>query len=175
MKLSSLAKYKNIVIQCHDVPDADAIASGFALQSYLRSLGTEASLVYGGHAEITKPNLTIMIEMLKIKIERIERLPADTDLLITVDCQRGAGNVQNFDLPDNAVTVVLDHHRPEITESEYIYILPNLASCSTLVWDLLNKENYHMDVRVTTALYYGLFTDTNGMAELRHPLDRDLA
>ena len=175
MRLSSLAEYKNIVIQCHDVPDADAIASGFALQSYLRSLGAEASLVYGGYAEITKPSLTMMLSMLDIKIERIDKLPSNIDLLVTVDCQRGAGNVQNFELPDTAGIVVLDHHRPEIPEGENIFIRSYLASCSTLIWDLLNSEAYRMDDRVTTALYYGLFTDTNGMSELRHPLDRDLA
>ena len=32
-----------------------------------------------------------------------------------------------------------------------------------------------MDERVQNALYYGLFTDTCGLSELRHPLDRDLA
>jgi phosphoglycolate phosphatase len=40
---------------------------------------------------------------------------------------------------------------------------------------LLRKENFVMDNRIQTALYYGLFTDTNGLSELRHPLDRDLA
>ena len=175
MKLSDLAKYKNIVIQCHDVPDADAIASGFALQSYLRSFGTDAALVYGGYADITKPSLTMMLSMLEIKIKRIDRLPADINLLVTVDCQRGAGNVQNFELPDAAGVIVLDHHRPEIPDGENILIRPYLASCSTLIWDLLNNEGYRMDDKVATALYYGLFTDTNGMSELRHPLDRDLA
>ena len=175
MELKNLAKYKNIIIQCHNVPDADTIASGFALQSYLRFLGTEAPLVYGGAAEITKPNLTMMINMLKIKISRVTGLPPETDLLITVDCQRGAGNVQDFDLPENADVAVFDHHRQEIPDGENVYIRPYLASCSTLIWDLLIKENFNIGEQLSTALYYGLFMDTNGFSELRHPLDRDLA
>lgn len=31
MKLKELLHYDNIVIQCHDNPDADAIASGYGL------------------------------------------------------------------------------------------------------------------------------------------------
>ena len=33
MHLDELEKYKDITIQAHDNPDADAIASGFALYS----------------------------------------------------------------------------------------------------------------------------------------------
>ena len=31
MKLSDLAAYNPITVQCHDNPDADALASGYAL------------------------------------------------------------------------------------------------------------------------------------------------
>ena len=39
MTLEDLLRYENIVIQCHDDPDADAIASGYALLKYLQSKG----------------------------------------------------------------------------------------------------------------------------------------
>jgi phosphoglycolate phosphatase len=175
MELKKLAEYRHIVIQCHDVPDADAIASGFALQCFLRFLGREAALVYGGSAEISKPNLLLMLEMLDIRAEHIAALPPDTDLLVMVDCQRGAGNVQSFILPETAALAVIDHHRPQMPEGENILIRPHLASCATLVWDLLNREGFVMDRRIQNALFYGLYTDTNGLSELRHPLDRDLA
>ncbi len=175
MKLFELGKYKRIVIQCHDIPDADAVGSGFALQCYLLSLGAEAALVYGGRAEIQKPSLLMLLDALDIKISHVTELPPETDLLITVDCQRGAGNVQKFDLPAICNVVVIDHHRPEIEENENTVIRPYLASCATLVWDLLRGEGFSMDARVQNALYYGLYTDTNGLSELRHPLDRDLA
>jgi phosphoglycolate phosphatase len=175
MKLSNLAKYRHIVIQCHNIPDADTIGAGFALQCYLRSLGSDAILVYGGPAAIQKPSLIMLLELMNIEIAHITELPPLTELLITVDCQRGAGNVQNFPLPENSDFVVIDHHRPEITEGENTIIRPHLASCATLVWDLLNHEGFAMDNRIQNALFYGLYTDTNGLSELRHPLDRDLA
>ena len=39
LKLSDFLKYERIVIQCHDNPDADALASGFALRWYLEKQG----------------------------------------------------------------------------------------------------------------------------------------
>jgi phosphoglycolate phosphatase len=177
MDIKQMAAYGNIVIQCHDIPDADALGSGFALQQRLRSLGANASLVYGGRAAISKPNLVMMLEILEIDISYVQAIPPETKLLITVDCQRGAGNVQNFDLPDSAEFAVLDHHRAEIPEGDNILIRPALASCATLVWDLITGDGFSAagDYRVCNALCYGLFTDTNGFSELRHPLDRDLA
>jgi phosphoglycolate phosphatase len=177
MDLKTLAAYRHIVIQCHDVPDADAIGAGFALQSRLRSLGADPALVYGGRAEISKPNLVMLLELLRIEISHVRELPPETELLITVDCQRGAGNVQNFELPASAAVFVIDHHRAEIPEGENTLIRPAFASCATLVWDLIGRDDLSAaaDYRVCNALCYGLFTDTNGFSELRHPLDRDLA
>ena len=173
--LSNLTQFEHIVIQCHDIPDADAICSGFALQQWLKSLGTEATLVYSGPAQITKPNLVMMLHMLHIELAYVTEYPADIDLLITVDCQRGAGNVRALPLPEGVGFAVIDHHHPEIEEKPNCIIRSNLASCATLIWDLLNKQAFSMDRRVQNALFYGLFTDSNGLSELSHPLDRDLA
>ena len=48
MKLGTLEKYNNIVIQMHDNPDADAMGSGYALYVYFKSKGKNVRLIYGG-------------------------------------------------------------------------------------------------------------------------------
>ena len=49
MKLSDLLEFKQIVIQCHDNPDADAIASGFAIYTYnINSSSCENHKDYSG-------------------------------------------------------------------------------------------------------------------------------
>jgi phosphoglycolate phosphatase len=171
--LSNLLSYDNIVIQSHDAPDADSIASGFALLKYIESKGGKARLVYGGRDRINKPNLKLMVELLDIPIEYVETLPPPA-LLITVDCQYGAGNVTRFEADTVAV---FDHHWPEIAETENTVIRPALGSCATLIWDVMREAGYDFssDPKVYNALYYGLFSDTNHFAEIRHPLDHDLA
>jgi phosphoglycolate phosphatase len=171
--LKELARHGNIVIQCHDVPDADAVACAFALRRCLEAQGAHARLVYSGGRQISKPNLLLMLKLLNIPLEYVEALPPCA-LLVTVDCQYGAGNLRKFEA---ARVAVLDHHRPEIEEGPMVIIRPELGSCSTLLWSLMRAHGFDFAAQpeVFNALYYGLYSDTNGLAEMRHPLDRDLA
>lgn len=181
MKLEELNGYNPVTIQCHDNPDADAIASGYALYRYFQDMGREVQLIYCGRNQIRKSNLMLMIEHLKLPVTYIKDVSAFLSgqpgqrlkgLLITVDCQYGAGNVTR--LPAEEVAVI-DHHQVEVPPVERSEINPHLGSCSTLVWQLLCKAGYQIkDINLGTALYYGLFTDTNQFAEIFNPLDMDM-
>ena len=48
MKLTDLLSYQKVYIQCHDNPDADTIASGFALYRYFIDKGKEVVFFYSG-------------------------------------------------------------------------------------------------------------------------------
>jgi len=174
MKMEELLRHESIVVQCHDNPDADAIASGWAVYLYLQSHGRNVRLIYGGRNLIQKSNLVLMVQRLRIPIEHMESMETEPDLLVTVDCQYGERNVQCF--PAKSIAVI-DHHRacagqrPELWE-----VRENYGSCSTVVWDMLVSENFDVsgNESLATALYYGLFMDTSRMQELRHPKDKDL-
>ncbi len=168
--LQMLLNFDKIAIQCHNIPDADSIASGFGLFSYFKSCGKSVLLFYAG-PKIVKPNLVSMIEQLQIPIMHEPDMPYYDGLLITVDCQYGMGNVKKIEAKEIAV---IDHHIQESTLPELCDLRPWLGSCSTLVWDLLTYQNFNIDTKLGTALLYGLFMDTNGFSELNHPLDRDM-
>lgn len=174
MRLSELLRYDSITIQCHDNPDADAIASGFGLYCFFLSKDKQVKLIYSGKNEIQKSNLLLMIEKLNIPITYVpEGEPYCTgDLLITVDCQYGAGNVTRLNADNIAI---IDHHQVEISEIEMSHIIPGTGSCSTIVWQMLTEEGYAVtdDNGLGTALYYGLLTDTNHFTEMSNPVDRD--
>ena len=55
-------------------------------------------------------------------------------------------------------------------------IRSHIVSCATICYDMLRQEGYDVnkDIAVSTALYYGLFMDSNELSELRHPLDWDM-
>ena len=175
MQLSELEKYNPITIQCHDNPDADALGAGYGLYRYFESKGKDVHLVYSGRNKIKKTNLRLMVEKLNIPIEYLypDRLTSRQGLLITVDCQYGAGNITRIEADH---TAMIDHHPLEIKNIELARVQPNLGSCATLVWSMLREEGYHVkeDVNLGTALYYGLYTDTNQFAELFNPLDMDM-
>ena len=138
MTLKELLKYEEIIIQCHDNPDADAIGSGFALYTFFKEKGKQVRLVYSGKAKITKPNLLILLNELSIPLEYAEEIDV-SGLLITVDCQYGAGNVKKFKADNVAI---IDHHRQEITNVPLSEIRYYLGSCSTLVWQMLEEEGF---------------------------------
>lgn len=176
MKLDRLEKYNTIVIQMHDNPDADAIGSGYALYKYFQSRGKNVRLIYGGRCKITKRNICILIDQLKIPAEYLNELDVPLDvpeLLLTVDCQYGEGNVQHVEAGHVAM---VDHHNTGRTSDEMCEIRSDIVSCATICYDLLKAQGYDVnaDRSVATALYYGLFMDSNEFSEVRHPLERDM-
>lgn len=164
MKLEELLRYNDIVIQCHDKPDADTIASGFALLKYLKQKGKEPKLVYTGSQKVIRGSLHGMITKFDIPLTYLEQPEGTPELLVTVDCRAGERNVTALPHQDLAV---IDHHT--VKEEE---ILPPLcevrteaegyASCSTVLWAMLKEAGFPVekDNQLPTLLYYGLYMDT---------------
>lgn len=187
MKLSDLLIFNPILVQCHDNPDADAIASGYALYVYFKEMGKDVRFVYGGNKPVTKANLTMLMDYLEINTimehvsnvdEFLGSLGIEGDekvfpgLVLTTDCQYGAGNVTR--IPAKYVAII-DHHQEEITDIELSEIMSELGSCSTLVWKMLTDEKFQLNsIKLTTALYFGLYTDTNSLSEVFNPFDKDM-
>ncbi len=177
MTLKDLERFHRITIQCHDNPDADALASGYGLYCYFRQKGKEVRLVYSGKNRIQKSNLCLMMEKLNLPVEYVEPGKPEPKhmegLLLTVDCQYGAGNVTGLTGDEIAI---IDHHQVENGGVELSIIQPHLGSCSTLVWKLLTDEGFEVgdENGLGTALYYGLYTDTNQFTEVYNPLDMDM-
>lgn len=172
MRLRDFLAYDDIVIQCHDNPDADALSSGFGVYRYLKNNGKQVRFVYGGSRRITKSNLLLMIKELHIPVEHVESLNCP-DLLINVDCQYGESNVTRFEAKKIAV---IDHHQISGKLPEMSLVRSNQGACATIIWGMLKDEGIDVneDTLLVTALYYGLMTDTGNFTEIHHPLDRDL-
>ena len=172
MILKDLLKYEEIVIQMHDNPDADAVGSGYSIYKNIESFGKKVRLVYSGNYKITKSNMVLLIQNLNIPVEYVENIEAP-ELLITVDCQYGEGNVTKFDAKNIAI---IDHHNTGRNSDDMCEIRSHLVSCATICYDMLIRAGFDInaDKTVATALYYGLYMDSNGFSEIRHPLERDM-
>ena len=105
MRLEDLLRYDDIVIQCHDNPDADALASGYAVYWYLTSKGKSPRFIYRGSRKVTKSNLLIMISELNIPVKYDPDFDGRPELLITVDCQPGQKNISTLTIrqPDMVI------------------------------------------------------------------------
>ncbi len=126
MVLADLDKFNQIVIQVHDNPDADAVGSGYALYRYFQSAGKNVRLVYGGRNAVSKSNMRLMLSELSIPLEHIQELDIP-ELLLTVDCQYGQGNVQRFEAKNVAI---IYHHNTVRQSDDTAEIRSHLVSCA---------------------------------------------
>ncbi|MCR5656466.1 MAG: DHH family phosphoesterase [Butyrivibrio sp.] len=177
MKLKDLSAFNDIVIQCHDNPDADALASGFALYTYFKHLGKKVKFIYRGKSKIQKSNLLIMLDKLSIPVSYEPDFNEEPELLLTVDCQYGQRNVTETKAKNIAI---IDHHQKTVDLPELSEVRSSVGSASTVVWDMIRHEGDEFlkliteNLNLSTALYYGLYTDTGKLSEISHPLDRDM-
>lgn len=133
MKLTHLERFNEIVIQIHDNPDADAVGSGYALYRYFLSKDKKVKLIYGGKNKINKSNILLLVDELDIPLQYVKDA-GNPELLITVDCQYGEGNVQLFDAQNVAV---IDHHNTGKLSDDMCEIRSHLVSCATVCYALL--------------------------------------
>lgn len=177
-KLQDLLIYEDIVIQSHNIPDADTLASAYGLYCYFSYHKKHVQIVYGGPTKIAKDNMKLMLEcMNEVDVKYVDNTFKCKELLITVDCQYGAANVDLLEAPHVAI---VDHHQIDSLKRtvDYECILSSYGSCSSVVYQLLVNERFPINTleqenKLSTLLYYGIYMDTCEFSELRHPADRD--
>ena len=169
--LNPLLQHDKIALQCPDCPDADSLASAFGLHRFFSERGKTPLLFYAGSKAVDSPNLREMINAFSLPLEHKPGSMEWDGLLVTINCQYGAQSLTC--LPAHTISVI-DVHVQETDLPAQSTILPYLSSCSTLVWQLLEKAGFPIDRTLSTALMYGLHSASKGFSELRFPLDRDL-
>lgn len=158
-----------ILIQPHDVPDPDAIASAFALGKLLSEYGIKTKLVYG--REFHKIDAKRMVEMLKIELCKASELAEidENSWIIIVDGQKGNANLG---LLSGKNVAAIDHHELR-KDANYLFsdIRPETGSCSAIVAEYYKESTIKPDRLVATALSYGILIDTDALTRGVSELD----
>jgi nanoRNase/pAp phosphatase (c-di-AMP/oligoRNAs hydrolase) len=160
--LEVLDKNKPVIIQAHDYPDHDAIASGFSLMRLLQKFGFACEFCYGG--EMQGFSVTGVIKDLFIPVVPASSLHITRQAqIILVDGIAGNMNVTN--LSDFPLTGIIDHHQPpvHIPECPFVDIRPDFGSCSTIIYQYYLETMTEPPRDVATALLTGLTMDTAHM------------
>lgn len=155
-----------LLILTHDSPDPDALASGKGLSYLLKeSWNISSELVYSGL--VARAENRMVLNLLTPEWRHAEGLP---DIhcyssIALVDTQPGAGNNR---LPANiSPQIVIDHHRPlwdALQPVRFIDVRPELGATVSLVYQYLEAARLVPDATLSTAMFYGLQTDTRGLA-----------
>ncbi len=155
-----------VLIVTHDSPDPDALASGKALSILLRQAwDIPSKLVYSGI--VARAENQAMLKLLTPEWQFADTFPGmlGYSALAMLDSQPGAGN--NF-LPDDIIPqVVIDHHRPlreSLARVPFVDVRPELGATTSMLSNYLEALGIVPDSTLATAMFYGLQTDTMGLA-----------
>ena len=175
-ELIDLLKGHRVFIQTHNFPDQDAIASAFGLQVLLRHFGIETTLCHHGAVEraVTANMVTDLgIEMLSDELDESGNDGmTEEDYIITVDSQKGSGNID--DLIGDEVACI-DHHPTFVEVEDYKYMdVRIVGSCATIIADYYRECGVEMPENVATALLYGLKCDTRNFTRGVTALDVEI-
>lgn len=157
------------MIQTHDIPDPDAIASAFGLQRLLSRMGLASRIVH--EREFAKVDARRMVELLGVELSIASEVLdcGKGDAVVIVDAQAGNSNIADLDCK---VAAVIDHH-PTATRSDcpYVDIRPEVGACSSIIADYYAEAGLEPEPDAATALYYGILIDTDFMTRGVSPLD----
>lgn len=165
---SRLEAGRPVVVQTHDYPDIDAVASAWALARLLEMRGFSSSCCYRG--ELRSRSLRLLIEELGIGLSQ-ECEGATKRQYIVVDGSPGNGNVS---LGSGELVAVIDHHcKSGATSAPFLDLRPDLASCSTMIFGYWDETGWPLPRGIATALLAGIQSDTDFLS--RSCSDADFA
>ena len=155
---------QRLVILTHNDPDPDALASAWALQTVLSArLHITPGIVYGGM--IGRAENRALVANLEMHLTQVDKINwDDVDAIVLIDTQVGASNhVRPANLP---VVAVFDHHplRRGQRQARYRDVRQCYGATSTILTEYLVAAEIRPHSQLATALFYGIKTDTRGLA-----------
>ena len=172
--LTGISSSDRICILMHNNPDPDALAGAYGLQAmFAHQCKTVADIVFNGI--IGRMNNKLMVKLLDIPLRHFSSINLeDYSHLCLVDSQPG---MQNNIFPANRpALLVIDHHPSEGNAFECRFLDHRISagSTSTIVTSYLKSLHVPISSQLATALFYGIQTDTDGLARDTGNLDREI-
>ena len=173
-RISSLLNgCRTLLIVMQDYPDPDAIASAAGLRALANAVaGVQCSLAHGG--TVGRAENRALSRYLDLNLHPMQAVDVSRfDAVALVDTQPGTGN-NSF--PDDFVPdIVIDHHpiRRATRRSPFTDVRGRYGATSTIIHEYLVQAGVPIDVDLTTALLYGIRSDTQDLG--RETTQADIA
>ncbi|AEJ20695.1 DHH family phosphoesterase [Gracilinema caldarium] len=159
-----------ILVQPHDFPDHDAVASAFGLGQLLERLGLTVRLVHRG--PIRSHSLKAMIRDLQIPLQRIDEiLPTDIVNQPCIIVDGSPNNANAHPLTMNVIAVIDHHVNPGALDVPFVDIRTSYGACSSIITDYWQEAELIPDRRTATALLMGIQIDTDFLSRRVSPAD----
>lgn len=155
-----LRRHDDFVLCGHVSPDGDCLGSQLALAHALEKLGKRVSCVLA-RDEPVSAELSFMPGC--EQMVPAARFNGDARTFVGLDVpsrERVADAVSILDACEASLTI--DHHAAEATMCDFVYVDPDAASASTIVWDVVKLLVDEPPFESALCAYVGLVTDTGG-------------
>ena len=153
----------SLLVFMQDNPDPDSMAAAIALRKIANSLGNiKCTIVHGG--TVGRGENRALAKYLNLKMHQPDKIVYQNyDLVGMVDTQPGTGNNS---LPENVVAdIVFDHHpmKHRTHLAKFYDVRLKCGATSTIMFEYLVELNIEIDMRLATALLYGIRSDTQDL------------
>ncbi|MDP2768032.1 MAG: DHH family phosphoesterase [Candidatus Methanoperedens sp.] len=169
-KLINTVGEGKLAIVVHDNPDPDAISSAMGLKEIASSVGVKAEILYKG--KIGHHENKAFVNLLDIELDQSKDFSAsDYKKIALIECS--SPGVNNLLPPGTQVSIVIDHHQPNVDEvkAEYVDIRPNIGASATIMTKYLQELEIPVKTALATALLYGIKVDTDDFRRNTDPAD----
>ncbi|MFC1521323.1 bifunctional oligoribonuclease/PAP phosphatase NrnA [Elusimicrobiota bacterium] len=150
---------KSFAIMGHIKPDADSLASSFAMASLIRRLGPGRKIIVAS-TTVVPPHIRFMVGKEKIIAPAVVQDCQGLECAIFLECsnKRRAGNIgyeNHF-----RTTVNIDHHKTSRCFADVNWIDPKASSNAEQIYRLYEHLRIKPSVKESTWLYAGMVSDT---------------
>lgn len=161
--LDTIKRSNHILLHCHPYPDPDSIGSVLAVSNVLKSMGKHVTAIIGD-TEYPRnleslPNRDWIVQKKYSDIDS-----AQFDLFIVLDSS-SPGQVSQLTevvFPKTMKTIVIDHHKTNLSFGDINLIEANSSSTSQVLYDLFNLWKVEINQDVAICLLLGIYADTGG-------------
>jgi nanoRNase/pAp phosphatase (c-di-AMP/oligoRNAs hydrolase) len=147
--------------------DPDAMASAMALKRIFWRKARRVSIFHIN--VIQRPDNLAMIELLKIERQHVKTMdPSKLTKWALVDSQPSHNEI----LSRVPFEIIIDHHPPDLKyETPFVDVMEHYGAASTMMTEYLKAARIRPSMKLSTALFYGIKTDTDNFVRASTPND----
>lgn len=167
---ATLRGRESVAIVCHDDPDPDCLASGYALQAIAAACGvSRADLYAGGH--LSHPQNRALARALGLDLRSLSDPRLDrADAVAFVD--HAIPGLHTEFSPDRPVDIVIDHHDyPSAPTGPFVDLRPEYGATATIMVEYLRELGYRPHPALASALLFALHRER--LDHVRRPTDHE--
>ncbi len=146
-----LLEKDNFSILSHRRPDGDTLGSSALLCRALRTLGKTAHILE--NPEITEKYAHLHLGLTK-------KAPETGDFLVCVDTASAQMLGASAAHLAEKISLRIDHHGTATPFTPYSLVMPQMAACGEIIYEIVKEMGVALDADMANALYTAVSTDT---------------